>query len=525
MAKELDRPRSHWLTSAPHAGYPRLPAAEVEVDVAVVGAGIAGISTAWEIARTGRSVALLEARCVAEATTGYTTGKLTALHGLRYSHLRTLGAGSAQAYAHVQQAAIDRVVEVSAELGIECDLERAPAVTYVESPDATDQIDAEVEAAQEAGLHAERITETDLPYPIAAGVRLADQAQFHPRKYLLGLCQDLTAHGGQIFEGARMTGLDEGSPCTLTTADGGTIRAEHVVVATNYPIFDRGMLFVRLVPKRELVIAARIPASQDPHGMYISPEDHTRSVRSAPFGSDERLLLVTGEGFRPGSSDISQRRRLLVAWTLDRFPHAEVTGWWAAQDNTTTDQMPFIGRLHPFAHHVWVAAGFGSWGMTNGVAAGQMLAHMTAGETPDEAAPFDPLRLHPIREAVPLAKAQASVARHFVGDRLVDVVCSPTGLGLRQGAVMSVKGHKRAVYRDGEGELHAVSATCTHLGCDVRFNDAEEKWECPCHGSRFDPVDGSVIQGPANRPLAVHDDVKLPDDRASSVHSADTSAG
>lgn len=508
---------SHWLATTPRTDYPRL-AQPIEVEVAVIGAGIAGICTAWEIARTGRSVAVLEARHVAETTTGHTTGKLTALHGLRYTTLRSIfGTKGAQAYAQVQQAAIDRVFSVAAELAIDCDLERQPAVTYVESAAATGQIDREVEAANEAGLDAEKVTDTDLPYPVAAGIRVADQAQFHPRKYLLGLCRDLTDLGGQIFEHTRITGLDEGSPCTLTAENGCTVRASSVVVSTNYPIFDRAMMFARLAPKREFVIAARLPEDQDPHGMYVTAENHTRSVRTAPLAKDQRLLIVTGESFRPGSRDVAARRQRLVEWTHERFPDADVESWWAAQDNTTTDQMPFIGPLHPFARHVWVAAGFGGWGMSNGVAAGQLLALMTAGETPEEAKPFDPRRVHPVREALPFAKAQVSVARHFVGDRLTDEMHRSTELGLREGAVTSVAGHKRAVYRDEQGAYHVLSATCTHLGCPVRFNDAEERWECPCHGSRFDPVDGSVAQGPATQPLAVHpvDDARSADNRAS----------
>jgi Rieske Fe-S protein len=330
---------------------------------------------------------------------------------------------------------------------------------------------------------------------------MEDQAQFHPRKYLLGLAEDLVRRGGRIFEHTRAVELDKGDPCRVTTEHGATVTAGHVVVATHYPVFDRALLFTRLEPRRELVFAGPIPIQQDPQGIYITPDQNTRSVRTAPLSERDRLLIVTGEHFNPGAGKVTRRYERLAAWTQRHFPSAELTLRWATQDNTTTDKVPYIGPLHPGARNVWVAAGFGGWGMTNGVLAGQILAASIAGESLPWAHLYDPRRLHPVSEAVPALKLQARVARHFVGDRLSgsdveSVEEVPPGAG----AVLSLEGERAAVYRDQTGALHAVSATCTHLGCTVHFNDAETAWECPCHGSRFD-VDGSVIQGPANKPL------------------------
>jgi Rieske Fe-S protein len=224
-------------------------------------------------------------------------------------------------------------------------------------------------------------------------------------------------------------------------------------------------------------------------------------VRTAPYRDGQRLLIVTGEHFTPGSGDVAERWERLAAWTHERFPGTEIAYRWATQDNTTTDQVPFIGPFHPGTRNVYVATGFGGWGMSTGVLTGQLLAASITGSAPAWAGLYDPRRLHPVREAGSLFKLQAKVAGHFVGDRLrpshldtVDDVEPGTG------AIVRLGGHQCAVYRDGTGEVHAVSARCTHLGCFVNFNQAETAWECPCHGSRFG-VDGSVLQGPANRPL------------------------
>ncbi|MBT2365724.1 FAD-dependent oxidoreductase [Streptomyces sp. ISL-10] len=492
---------SYWMKSEAGAHHPAL-AAGLEVDVAVVGGGIAGICTAWELAGTGRSVVLLEADRIAAGVTGYTTAKLSSQHGLIYSHLhKSLGAEGARLYARSQQEAVEHVAEVSAQLGIDCELERLPSYAYAESAEQVDQIQAEAEAAREAGLPASFVTETGLPYPVAGAVRIDEQAQFHPRKYLLALTADLLARGGHIYERTRVVSLHEGEPCRLTTEGGATVTARDVVVATHYPVFDRAMLFSRLEPSRELVIAASIPADRDPQGMYLTQEQNTRSVRTAPYRMGQRLLIVTGEKFKPGVGDVSQRYEQLAAWTQDRFPGASITYRWAAQDNTTTDRVPYVGRFHPGAKHVYVATGYGAWGMSNGIMSGRLITALITGQELPWSGLYDPRRLHPVREAASLLKLQASVVRHFVGDRLpVAHADSVEDIAPGTGAVVRVDGRRCAVYRDEDGAVHAVSARCSHLGCIVHFNDAERAWECPCHGSRF-ATDGTVVQGPANRPL------------------------
>lgn len=479
---------------------------DVAVDVAVVGGGIAGIATAWELVRVGRRVAIFEADRIVTGTTGYTTAKLTAQHTLIYDHLRSsFDAESARLYAQSQLDAIEHVARTVDELGIDCDLERLPAYTYVTSADQAGQIRAEVDAAQAAGLPASFVTDTGLPFGVAAAIRVDGQAQFHPRRYLLALAADLIRLGGLIFERTRVTDLDEGTPCRLKTETGLTIVANDVVVATHYPVFDRAALFTRLAPRRDLVVAGPIAAADDPAGMYITREDNIRSVRTAPYGVGRRLLIVTGEAFKPGTPDVADRYERLAAWTRRHFAVDRLAYHWTAQDNDTTDRIPYVGRFSR-AHHVWVAAGFGGWGMSNGIMAGRLLADLINGQKPAWTDLYDPSRLHPIVEAGSFLKANLAVAGHYVGDRLhppshadsVDDLAPGTGAVIRSG------GQRLAVHRDDTGALLAVSAVCTHRGCIVAFNDAERTWDCPCHGSRFD-ADGSVVHGPATHALERRD--------------------
>ncbi|AOT57344.1 MULTISPECIES: FAD-dependent oxidoreductase [Streptomyces] len=496
---------SLWMEYDPGPARPALEGA-AEAEVAVVGGGVAGLCTAWELARAGHRVVLLEADRIATGVTGHTTAKLSALHGRVYAEVRSVhGARAARLYAHSQQLAVERVAEVSEELGIDCDLERLPAFTYTEDPGQVDALRAEADAALEAGLPASFTTRTPLPFPVAGAVRLEGQAQFHPRKYLLGLAADLERLGGRIHERTRVTRLREGSPCRLTTDRGATVDARHVVVATHYPVFDRSLLFTRLEPKRELVVAGPVPADLDPGGVFLTEEGGTRSVRTAPTGDPgRRLLVVTGEKFTPGTAEegeVGERYARLERWARERFGPLEVTHRWATQDNWTTDRVPYVGRLHPGARHVYVATGFAGWGMSGGVMAGALLAARVRGREPAWTSLYDPVRLRPLREVPAMLRLQAQVAKHFVGDRAPGAYAdSVAEVRPGQGAVVRVGGRLLAVHRDEAGGLHAVSARCTHLGCVVHFNDGERAWECPCHGSRFD-VSGRVLEGPATRPL------------------------
>jgi glycine/D-amino acid oxidase-like deaminating enzyme/nitrite reductase/ring-hydroxylating ferredoxin subunit len=505
---------SYWMLSAAGDPCPPLePGSRASADAVVVGGGVAGLQTAWELARAGRRVIVLEADRLAAGVTGHNTAKLTALHGFFYDRFRrTHSTMAARLYARSQQDAVEHVVRVAAALGADCELERRPAYTYVESAEHAPRMRAEAEAAYEAGLPASYVTVTGLPFPVHGAVRVEDQVQFHPRKYLLALAADLIRRGGAVHERTRAVALDEGEPCRVTTENGAVVTAPDVVVATHYPVFDSALAYAGLRPRRELVLAASLPEEDDPGGMYLTPERQTRSVRTAPYPFREgtRLLIVTGEKFDPGTAvrgSVDARYERLAAWTYERFPSARPLHRWATQDNDTPDLVPYVGRLHPAAGHAYVATGFGGWGMSGGVMAGRLLAARVAGTgLPAWAKLYDPAPLQ-ARDAPALLRRRSTVARHFVVDRLrPSHVDSPEEITPGEGAIVRVQGRRCAVYRSVEGELHALSARCTHRGCLVRFNDAECAWECPCHGSRF-AVDGTVLQGPATRPLESRDDL------------------
>lgn len=490
------------MVDADAPAYPTLED-EINVEVAVVGAGIAGISVAAELLRAGRTVALVESEKIASGVTGHTTAKVSSLHGAIYHQLSSkLGPDVAAGYARSQQLAMSHVAETVHRLGVDCDLETRPAFVYGEAEDEVRTLIDEADAARAAGLRASFTTDTGLPFPVVGAVRVEDQLMFHPRKYLLALAADFVDNGGLIYEHTPVLDLSEGEPSVLTCGNGARVLANEVVVTTHYPIFDRSLLFARLTPRREFAVAAVTPTESDPPGMYINLGPATRSIRSAPYDG-QRLLIATGAPFTPGDSSALQNVEELTGWMCDRFQVDDVAFTWAAQDNHTSDHVPFIGRLHPLAKHSWVATGFGGWGMTNGVLSGLLIRDLIVGAPPDWAEIYDTRRVHPRVEASTVLSAGARTASHWAGSRLratLESVSSVDDIKPGEAGVVSDEDGRWATYVDEDGRAHAVSSTCTHMGCLVAFNGVEQEWECPCHGSRF-ALDGSVVQGPATHPL------------------------
>ena len=492
-----------WGTEDRGQRFPALARDEL-ADVVVVGAGIAGLSVARELARAGRKVAVLESHVVGAGVTGHTTAKVSVLQGARLAALgRRHGEQTAAAFVESQTAAMLHVADVVRRLGVDCDLEERPAYLFSEDVEDLTTLHDEAAAARRLGLPARFTHDTGLPFPTVGGVQVEDQLQFHPLRYLDALTDDLLAHGGRIWEGTTVTGLEERGRPAVRTADGHRVRAEHAVVATHFPLFDRSLLFARMHTSREFAVAGPVAERDAPHGMYISAGSDTRSLRTAPHDGGGRLLIATGAPFTPGEADARARLDDLVDWFTSHTAVERVEHVWAAQDNFTPDGLPFIGPLHPRTSRVWVATGFGGWGMTNGALAGTLLRDHIEGHPPPWADVYHPRRLKLAPEAQSATRAALRTVRGWAGARIaarVRDVDDVTAVRPGEAAVVSDKGGTWATHRDEDGTLHCVSAVCTHMGCLVAFNDVERTWECPCHGSRFG-VDGQVLQGPATAPL------------------------
>ena len=441
-------------------------------DVAVVGAGLTGLTTALLLGRAGRSVVVLEAGRVGAGTTGRSTAKLSLLQGTQLSTIRS----------RHPQAVVDAYVEAQREGAAwvrrfcedhDVSLQDRDAVTYANTGSGERSLRDEQDVAQQAGLSVDWVDELPLPYRVRGALRMPGQFQLDPVELLDALARQAVAHGVRIVEGSRVLKVRGSGPIRVTT-EGGQVEAGRVVVATNMPLLDRGGFFARMKPARSYSVAFR---TEQPvvDAMYLSADEPSRSLRDAP-ADDGHLLLVGGNGHTTGrGGSTRQRLEALRTWTHEHWPDAVETHAWSAQDYVPHHALPFAGPILPGADEILVGGGYSKWGMTNAVAVSLALSARILGTAPEWS---DVLRTYAPTELRGLPTAARDNAE--------------VGLEMTRGWVGALAG--RSLRR---GELTRV---CTHLGGVVRWNDAERSWDCPLHGSRFDET-GAVLDGPAARAL------------------------
>lgn len=473
----------------------------------VIGAGIAGLTTAYLLAREGKAVIVLDDGPIGGGMTARTTAHLTnALDDRFYELERLFGEEGSRLAAQSHTAAIDRVEAIVNEEKIDCEFERVEGYLFIPPDGRMKVLDDELPAAHRAGLtEVRRIERAPLEsFDTGSCLHFPRQAQFHPLKYLTGLAHAIERDGGKIFTGTHADGIEGGPDAHVTTASGYKIKAQAIVVATNTPVNDRIAIHTKQGPYTTYVIGARIPKGSVPSILlWDAPADlwdpyHYIRVENAD-GYD--VLIVGGEDHKTGQQhDGAQRWGKLEQWTRNRFPMLEGIEYrWSGQVMEPVDGLAFIGRNPLDADNVFIATGDSGMGMTHGTIAGMLLTDLIMKRPNPWMELYDPSR-KTLGAAKDFAQENVNVMGQYTklltpGDvESVEQVQKGTGAILRSGLT------KVAVYRDEDGTLHNMSAVCTHLGCVVTWNAAERTWDCPCHGSRFDRY-GSVINGPANRDL------------------------
>lgn len=492
---------SLWIETSEPTSFPQLED-DIAADVVVVGGGIAGLTTAAELAEAGADVTVLEANRVGSGTTGRSTAKVTTQHGLCYDRFRSrFGEERAWQYARANEAALEAVSDRCERMDVDPQFRRRPAYTYLPPDRSRRELEEEVDAARSVGLPATFVDDPPLPFESAGAVRFDDQGQFHPSRYVVGLARQVSDAGGTIYEGSTVVDVSSvtGSSHRVET-ESGAVTAETVVVASHFPFLDRGGYFARMRPKRSYVLAVHVDDGL-PDGMCYQDTHPYRSLRTHAF-DDEELLLVGGQDHKTGhGTETAARYRRLAAFARRHYDVEDVAYRWSTQDYVTVDRVPFVGRLGVGSDDVYVATGFGGWGMTNGTAAGMMLADAVRGRENPWLDAFRPTRLDGVREVL---SQNLHTTSEFARGWLGALSGGDDDLSPCEASIVTRRGRPVAIYRDELGVRHEISAVCTHLYCVVEWNDAEQSWDCPCHGSRFTPT-GAVIEGPATRDLERRD--------------------
>jgi len=485
---------SYWIGSTPETNFPPLQG-DLEVDVAVIGGGIAGITTAALLKDAGKTVAVVEMNKISGLVTGHTTAKITSMHGYIYQKiLSQFGENGAKIYADANQAAIDKIESLVDQRNIGCDFARTPMYLYTELDKNLHLVKSEVRAAKQAGLPVSYIETTPLPFDIKGAAMFEDQARFHPRRYLIALANEIQGDGSHVFENTQALSVAEGEPPTVIT-DRGSITAASIVVATHFPFYDTGLFFSRLYPYHTYALGVKI-SGEVPTGMYYTEDGNIFAIRTQPTKKGP-LLVVSGGYHKTGQGgDTIEQYEKLVKHTRDRFDVESVEYFWSTQDYNTADNIPYIGKA-PRTKSVYLATGFGGWGMTIGTLAAMILSDLITGRENPWARFFSTSRINLSAAASRFIGQNLNVTKQYINSLLVEPPHrNPSEFKEGEGQKVVFNKKEIAAYRDEEGKLYTLSPICRHLACTVNWNNAERTWDCPCHGSRY-RYDGTVFHGPA----------------------------
>lgn len=457
---------------------------DIKTDVLVIGAGIAGILTAYMLKQKGREVVVIDAAEIASGNTKNTTAKITSQHDLIYSKLITeFGEEKARQYAKANELAIKKYKEIIEDKRIECDFEEKSA--YVYSLNEVDVLKEEAKVAKNLGIDAEFVQEVNLPFKIKGAVKFNNQAQFNPLKFLKGISNELI-----IYENTRALEIKE----NLVVTSGVNITANNIVVATHYPIMNApGYYFMKMHQERSYVLALENTSEID--GMYIDLNKEGYSFRTY-----NNLLLLGGISHRTGENEEGGSYDKLRKVAKNLYPKAKEKYYWSAQDCMTIDGIPYIGRYSSETSNIYVATGFNKWGMTSSMVSAMIISDMILEKENDFSEIFSPRRFDLSLSINNIANDLIETAKNFIAQKVYIPSSEIEHIKNGHGGIIEYNGEKVGVYKNKEGKEFFVSTKCTHLGCQLSWNADELTWDCPCHGSRFD-YKGRLIGSPATKDL------------------------
>lgn len=494
-------PSSYWRSTTSFERYPEL-SEDIDVDVAIVGGGITGITTAYLLVKNGLKVAILEASELFNGTTGHTTAKVTAQHGLIYDEfIQHIGIEKTQKYYEANQNALEFVRKTVKELGIECDLTTEDAIIYAVSDQYLRKIEKEYDAYQKLGIRSEFTDKIALPIDVKGAIKMKEQGQFHPLSYLKVLVQEITNAGGEIYENTTAVDIDtSATKPAVITRNGNRVTCRYAISCSHFPFYDgRGFYFTKLHAERSYVLGIK-SKTEFPGGMYYSADSPTRSIRYTPMNG-EKLLLVSGDGHKTGQGTSTYKHyKALEDFAEQVVGIEEIKYRWSAQDLYTLDKVPYVGQITENHPNVLVATGYRKWGMSNGTAAAHILCDIVLEKENPYKELYDPSRFYADPSIKTFLMQNLDVAGHLIAGKFDTAEKFIEDVGKDEGAIVVVEGRRAGCYRNTEGDISLVDTTCTHMGCEVEWNSGDRTWDCPCHGSRYS-IAGEVIEGPAKKPL------------------------
>ncbi len=500
---------SNWLDDNQNRLFSPL-SRDIETDVVIVGGGMSGVSIAYEMTNRGYSVVLIEDGSLGSGETGRTTAHLSSALDDRYYSLQSLlGKENAKLAYESHQSAIDYIEKIVQKENISCDFKRVPGYLIPHASDRVENIVKEFEAAKECGAQVELVNEVPglIIQPLKA-IKFKNQGQFHPLKYLFGLAEIIQARGGKIFTN---THADKIEGNTVITSNEHKIEADYIVVATNSPINSKFVVPMIQYSYRTYAIAALIEKGKLPSVLWWDTGDMNEDsdtppyhyVRTQEYNAESDLLIIGGEDHKTGimnDDTESERFGRLESWARERFEIQRVIYKWSGQVLEPYDGMAFIGKNIADKDNTFISTGDSGHGMTHSVIAAMLIPDLIQGVENVWESLYKPGRVNLKATKIAFKEIFNTLINYYKNKPDSPEVSELESLPVNKARIVEYKGHKAGVFKDENGEIHVVSATCTHMGCIVSWNNIENTWDCPCHGSRF-TITGEVINGPANAAL------------------------
>lgn len=478
-------------------------AENIDCDVCVVGAGITGISTAYRLYQSGLKVVVIDKQEPIHLASGNTTAKFTFQHGLIYNHIiKNYDLDKAKSYYQSQQEGLSFVRSLIDKHNISCDFKETSSIIYAENEEKFEDILEEKSAYERLNIPHEIIYDLPLNIKGIGGLKVDSQFEINPVKYLDAIISILLENGVAIFKDTVAKSVEEEDErIKVETGDQKVIDCKNLVISTAYPFFDGdGLFYTRLEASRSYLLAFVIQEPFDEHYMMISHSDSPYSLRYSTTDG-KNYLLVGGQGHKVGQAESemdSYNRLINFARTHFKVDHPAFR--WSAQDYRSADEIPFIGNLTSKHENIFVATGFNKWGMSNGSFSSILITDLINGSPSKHKELFNPSRGEVKDNIGSFLKSNLNVAKEFIKGKIVPDELSLEDIKNDEGGIIKLDGKKVAAYRDASGKLFLSDSTCTHLGCELEYNNAERSFDCPCHGSRFN-YDGKVIEGAAHTDL------------------------
>ena len=473
-----------------------------ETEICVIGGGLFGLTTAYYLTQQGKKVIVLEKGEIGEKVSGNTTGKITSQHGLFYEHLiNDYGKEYAKKYLEANEEAIENIKEIIKKEQIECEFYKQNAYVYTMQEDEVIEIQKEVEAVKELGKEAEFVTQTELPFKIKGAIKFKEQAQFHARKYMIGLCKAILKQN-EIYAYTTVTDVVKEEDKYNIYTDRGNVKAKYVVIATHYPIINMpGFYFTKMYQSTSYLIAIETDKKL-PQGMYISAKEPIYSFRTATYNG-KQILLIGGSEHKTGKAiEDNSNYKELEKKAKELYPDCKILFKWNTRDCISLDKIPYIGEYSNIMKNMYVGTGFKKWGMTLSNIAGKIVSDKIMGKENKYETIFNSTRIKPIKNRWEVKNMVEETVKSIVLNKFKIEPEDLKQIENDNGAIIEINGENIGIYKDPQGKIYAVKPNCTHLGCLLTWNNLDKTWDCPCHGSRFD-YRGRNIYEPAIKDLEI----------------------